>query len=70
MRAARLRNDARDACAQGQWKKCTDELDDARKLDPAGETRPEVQELRKEIRDAQPSPERFPDDPHDKPHPR
>jgi DNA-directed RNA polymerase specialized sigma24 family protein len=64
-RAEQLRRDAHDACAEKQWKKCSDDLDDASKLEPAGESRPEVQEMRKALGpwlDAQ--------DPHDKPHGR
>jgi hypothetical protein len=48
-----------------QWQKCSDDLDDASKLEPAGESRPDVQEMRKALGpwlDAQ--------DPHDKPHRR
>ena len=48
-RADRLRHDARDACADRDWMKCIEELDDAKKLDPAGEERPEVQEMRQRI---------------------
>jgi DNA-directed RNA polymerase specialized sigma24 family protein len=50
-RAAQLRDEARDACANGRWLTCRADLDDASKLDPAGEARPEVQRMRKAIAD-------------------
>lgn len=44
---AQLRAEATDACAKSAWRECLDKLDDARALDPAGET-PELQSLRNE----------------------
>jgi DNA-directed RNA polymerase specialized sigma24 family protein len=41
--ASALRNRARDECAASQWKPCADHLQEANKVDPAGET----DELRK-----------------------
>jgi DNA-directed RNA polymerase specialized sigma24 family protein len=50
-RAEQLRRDAHDACAAEKWTQCRDDLDDASRLEPAGESRPEVKEMRKAIRD-------------------
>ena len=49
-RAAALRAAASGSCAASQWKVCLDRLDDARDLDPAGDSDPAVQALREEIR--------------------
>ncbi len=47
--AAQLRHDAAGLCAQGAWAACSDKLDEAGRLDPAGESDPEVQRLRTDI---------------------
>jgi hypothetical protein len=43
------RVDAAKTCDQGQWLSCRDKLDQARDLDPAGDTAPSVQEMRSRI---------------------
>jgi DNA-directed RNA polymerase specialized sigma24 family protein len=50
-RADKLRQDAWAACHDSHWVKCAEALDEAKKLDPAGETRPEVQKMRGDIVD-------------------
>lgn len=45
-RAEQLRKDGLDLCGKAQWKDCLDKLDDAKRLDPAGDTRPEVKRAR------------------------
>jgi DNA-directed RNA polymerase specialized sigma24 family protein len=45
-RAEPMRRVALEKCAAGDWKPCVDELDEARRLDPAGDTRPDVQQAR------------------------
>jgi hypothetical protein len=45
-RAAKLRDEAAEECRLMRWAACEDKLDDARKLDPAGEDQPAVKELR------------------------
>lgn len=45
-RAEELRKEGLDKCARAAWQECVKRLDDARKLDPAGDTRPDVQEAR------------------------
>ena len=45
-RAEPMRRLALEKCAGGQWKPCVDGLDEARRLDPAGDARPEVQQAR------------------------
>jgi hypothetical protein len=47
--AAQLRHDAAGLCAQGAWAACSDKLDEAGRLDPAGESDPDVQHLRTDI---------------------
>jgi hypothetical protein len=47
--AARARDEARDACQKEQWGLCARKLDEAKALDPAGETQPGVQALRSAI---------------------
>jgi RNA polymerase sigma factor (sigma-70 family) len=63
-RAEQLRKDGLDLCAKSDWPSCIEKLDDAKRLDPAGDTRPEVKKARddaakaKEIENAPPpSPE-------------
>jgi DNA-directed RNA polymerase specialized sigma24 family protein len=45
-RAAMLRRAAYNACSASQWNDCIDKLDKARELDPAGDTDPNVVDLR------------------------
>jgi DNA-directed RNA polymerase specialized sigma24 family protein len=45
-RAEPMRRLALEKCAGGEWKPCVDGLDEARRLDPAGDARPEVQQAR------------------------
>jgi hypothetical protein len=49
--AAKLRQQAADACAAGKWLDCSDALDHALALDPAGNTTPTVQGLRNQADD-------------------
>jgi DNA-directed RNA polymerase specialized sigma24 family protein len=46
-RAAELRRDALEKCGAGRWRDCVDGLDDAMRLDPAGDAAPEVQAQRR-----------------------
>jgi DNA-directed RNA polymerase specialized sigma24 family protein len=46
-RAAELRNDAFEKCDSGRWRECIDGLDDAWRLDPAGDSTPTVQTRRR-----------------------
>lgn len=45
--AAELRQQAKEACDKAAWEKCWIKLDEAAKLDPAGNTSDEVRELRR-----------------------
>ena len=45
-RAEPMRRLALEKCAGGEWKPCVDGLDEARRLDPAGDARPDVQQAR------------------------
>lgn len=45
-RAEPMRKAALDKCAAQDWQRCLDGLDDAKKLDPAGDSKPEVQNAR------------------------
>jgi len=45
-RAAPMRRLALEKCASADWKPCVEGLDEARRLDPAGDARPEVQQAR------------------------
>lgn len=47
-RAEQLRKHGLDLCARGEHRACLDELDEARRLDPAGDTRPEVKRARED----------------------
>jgi DNA-directed RNA polymerase specialized sigma24 family protein len=47
-KAEELRKDGLDLCAKSQWKDCIEKLDDAKRLDPAGDTRPEVKKARED----------------------
>jgi hypothetical protein len=51
-RAVALRDTAFAACAAAEWKTCRDKLDEARRLDPAGDDAPAVVAARKAIDDA------------------
>ena len=44
-----VRADAAKACDQSHWVSCRDKLDQARELDPGGDTAPSVQEMRSRI---------------------
>ena len=46
-RAAELRHDAFEKCDDGHWRDCIDGLDDASRLDPAGDSAPAVQTRRR-----------------------
>jgi hypothetical protein len=46
-----VRDDAEKACAQDDWAACGAKLHEAAKLDPAGESKPGVQQMRKSISD-------------------
>lgn len=48
-RAEALRGDAREACNRGDWGSCSDELDKAKTIDPAGESTPGVRQLRQKV---------------------
>jgi hypothetical protein len=50
-RALRLRDEAYETCARGQWAACLGKLDGARELDPAGESDPRVTAARAAIVD-------------------
>jgi DNA-directed RNA polymerase specialized sigma24 family protein len=45
-RAEPVRRLALERCAASDWKKCVDGLDEAKRLDPAGDARPEVKQAR------------------------
>src|SRR6202012_3011068 len=45
-RAEELRKKGIDKCASALWTDCVQKLDDAKKLDPAGDTRPDTQQAR------------------------
>jgi DNA-directed RNA polymerase specialized sigma24 family protein len=45
-RAAEIRKEAFAKCLASEWRACLDKLDDAKKLDPAGDSRPEVRQAR------------------------
>jgi hypothetical protein len=51
-RAASLRDQALAACDGAQWTECASKLDQARAIDPAGETAPRVAAARKAVADA------------------
>ncbi len=52
--AAKLRRDAKEACGRHDWKACTRRLDDAARMDPAGEQSEEVKALRQQLVDVPP----------------
>ena len=47
--AENLRDEAMDRCAQAAWNACRDKLDEAARLDPAGESEPRVKKSRADI---------------------
>jgi hypothetical protein len=49
--AAGLRKQGLDSCQRGYYEDCAQKLDEAQKIDPAGENAPEVQLARQEIAD-------------------
>lgn len=51
-RADGIRRAALERCAASDWKKCVEGLDEARGLDPAGDSKPEVRKARKDAADA------------------
>ena len=51
-RAEPVRRAALEKCAKSDFKSCIDGLDEARRLDPAGDSRPDVQQARKAADDA------------------
>lgn len=51
-RAEPMRRLALEKCAKDEWKPCLEGLDDARRLDPAGDARPEVQKARQAASEA------------------
>lgn len=54
-RASKLRDAAVAACRASEWTTCSLKLDEARSLDPAGESEPRVVQARRDIADAEPS---------------
>jgi hypothetical protein len=52
-RAASIREDAYTACQQERWQECKEKLDDAKRVDPAGDTQPRVVKVRQAIENAQ-----------------
>lgn len=50
-RAERVRDEAEKACHLEQWGLCNDKLDEARRLDPAGDPQARAQSLRTAIRE-------------------
>jgi hypothetical protein len=48
-RAALVRVEAQKACAAGEWTACEAKLDEAAKIDPAGESSPAVQQMRESL---------------------
>lgn len=55
-RAEPVRRLALEKCGSNEWKPCLDGLDEARRLDPAGESRPEVRKARQAAEKALQSP--------------
>lgn len=56
MRARELRADALRACEASAWQACLNRLDEAARLDPAGDAAPDVAAARERAREAQKSP--------------
>jgi DNA-directed RNA polymerase specialized sigma24 family protein len=62
-RAEPVRRLALEKCGSGEWKPCLEGLDEARRLDPAGEARPEVRKARQaaeQMLQAPPAPSALP----------
>jgi RNA polymerase sigma factor (sigma-70 family) len=51
-RAEPMRQQALERCAASDWAKCLDGLDQAKRMDPAGDARPEVQRARQDAEKA------------------
>ena len=51
-RVGELRQRAFEDCQQERWQECLDGLDEAQRLDPVGDARPDVQRARKQATDA------------------
>jgi hypothetical protein len=47
--AARMRDEATDACRHGMWDPCARRLDEARSIDPRGESLPAIRMMRAAI---------------------
>lgn len=54
--AEKMRDEAEKGCANREWGTCTDRLNDAKKLDPAGESEDRVKRLRETIHENTTSP--------------
>lgn len=54
LRAAQLRDEGFKACAAMQWVSCVAKLDEAKQLDPAGDSDPRVQEWRSAAQPVEP----------------
>jgi DNA-directed RNA polymerase specialized sigma24 family protein len=61
-RAEPMRRLALEKCASDDWKPCLEGLDQARRLDPAGDARPDVQSARRAAAKALSTPPLVPDD--------
>jgi RNA polymerase sigma factor (sigma-70 family) len=62
-RADEIRKGALEKCAAHEWQRCVDGLDEAKRLDPAGDARPEVKRAREDAAKAlspEPSPTTLP----------
>ncbi len=60
-RAEPMRRLALEKCAHGEWTPCLDGLDEAKRLDPAGDARHDVQRARRAAEDAKKAPLAPPD---------
>jgi hypothetical protein len=65
-RAASIREDAYAACQQEHWQECKAKLDDAKRIDPAGDAQPRVVKVRQAIEEAQAADAGDPLKPHGK----
>jgi hypothetical protein len=52
--AAKLREEARKACAKARWRTCLDRLDEADKIDPDRALDPGVRKLREQAKEGLP----------------
>lgn len=59
-RAAEIRKKAFEKCLASEWRECIDELDAAKELDPAGDSRPEVRRARENAKKGLTLPPRVP----------